>query len=673
MAWPDALAFKVLKTYNPCYSEANNELALALYEGGDYFNRLKSKLLYSRTQDKNPLYRSSRLQVAEYENHIAGMYDYSRAIAFQAKPRLVFAGPEEKLAYYKTLNDGLQDTLEGRFADMQLYGYALLTASYPANPIPDAAKNLAQQLKPGGPLDAKICYLCPATITDWKCDELGNLEWVKVYTCEGQRSVEWGKIDNKLHTWTFITKDSKAIYKVLQIKDKELVDEQLIPRIEESAIKSGLPVFEAALVNRNCVTERIKRAAVGLFNAESNWKFAVASQCFAQAWYSGSKEPGEFSQSMGEGIVLFLGPQGQYGYAVPDNVAFDAIKQLVQQETQNLQALINAEFKELGSKDQHAASGAAKEQDKHPAAVSAAAYACKLRAAVCAVVDYIITSRRDTGIVTYHFEGMDDFSPLAISDKIAAVTAYKLISGAAPTALKIAQRDLDHAMTPGATPEESTQIDEENAEMEAPAPSAISSSAPAFSQSGAATSSGPGSTAATTTASSTAAKSSSGASTGKAGAPDTGPNITIPAKLKQIDPRRVQPQHDTDKSFVATMKKKIGGEGYNPKYPALLVEVPTLHDDGGSVFKSLDAHHRIEASKELSLKSIPAYVIAFNDWLRLTNAFPFDPKQLSGLDSHIELPDGRTYDQVREKNSHTNGSQSAATSMAANSARSVAA
>ena len=189
-------------------------MAEALYAGGDCFDALKPNLLYVRTQDKNSQYRKSRLQVAEYENHLAGMFDYSRAIAFQAPPRLIFnfngGATAETENYYRGLNTGLRELMEGRFSDMQLHGYGLFTVSYPAVPL--ASQNLSQQLKPGGALDAWLAYLCPSTVEDWDCDLMGRLTRVKVHTNEYSRSVANGEVDEELHAWTYIAPTEKAVY-----------------------------------------------------------------------------------------------------------------------------------------------------------------------------------------------------------------------------------------------------------------------------------------------------------------------------------------------------------------------------------------------------------------------------------------------------------------------------
>ena len=648
MNWPSTLTIKVLKTQNIRFSAYNYELARALYEGGDRFDSLKPTLLYSRQQDANPLYRQSRLQVAEYENHNAGMLDYSRAIAFQARPRLVFSGPVEKLEYYNSLNEGLQDTLEGRFSDMQLYGYGLLTASFPSSPLPTAAKNLAQQLVKGGALDAKICSLCPTEIEDWNCDELGNLEWLKVHGVEQQRVGDIGAPDGRLHTWTFITRTEKAVYQKLEKKDRELSDVDAASMIGEVVkISQGLPVFEASLVNRNCIMERIKRALIGLFNTEANRDFALAATCFPQPWYSGPKEPNEFSQKVGENVILFLGVGGQFGYAVPENTAYDAYAKRAAEKLDNLNTLINSEFKSTQGKDQHAASGVVKKEEKMPAAVAAESAARKLVAATLEAVNYIIRSRKDENSVTVHLEGMNNFSPLAISDKISAVMQYKLIPGAAPTALKIAQRDLDHAMTPGATAEESAAIDSENAEMEIPVPVAPSGD-PALQANGAAASSGANGPQAATTP--PGAKSAAKTST-----PGILPNteekpgdVRVNTKPQKIKPADLISQHGVDAEFKGELVADMKANGYHAAHPILVA-------DTGLGYIILDGHHRGNASAKAGLKSIPANVVSHNDYMDLLHSkfAGVRPASLSDLDPYIFV-NGKPYTEIRDANDHDN-------------------
>jgi hypothetical protein len=556
--------------------------------------------------------------------------------------------------------------LEGRFTDMQLYGYALLTASYPDSQLP--AKNLAQQLVRGGPLDAKICYLSPTAVEDWKCDELGNLEWVKVHTIEQTRLNDFGEVDGKLHTWTFISATGKAIYQKLEPKNKELADADSIPRMGEVVkITQGIPCFEASLVDRNCIMERIKRALVGLFNTEANRDFALAATCFPQAWYAGPKEPGEFSQKMGENIVLFLGVGGQFGYAVPDNTAYDAYAKRAAEKLDNLNTLINSEFKSTQGKDQHAASGVVKQEEKQPAAAAAESYARKLAAATLDAVNYIIRSRRNENAVEVHLEGMNNFSPLALAAKIAAVTQYKLIPGASPTALKIVQRDLDHAMTPGATPEESAAIDSENAKMEAPAPGV-----PSDAVDGAAATSGANNDPATPTTAGAVSAAKSSTPGILPGTEEKPGDVRVDTKLQKINPADLISQHGVDVNFKSELVDSMKDTGFDPAHPILVADTKL-----GYIL--LDGHHRGNAAGKAGIKSIPANVVSNEDYISLLHA-KFGgarPSSLSDLDPYIYV-NGKPYSEIRDANDHDNKSvaiqaqaQSGAVSNAASNPKTV--
>ncbi len=214
-----------------------------------------------------------------------------------------------------------------------------------------------------------------------------------------------------------------------------------------------------------------------------------------------------------------------------------------------------------------------------------------------------------------------------------------------------------------------------NTTSTAPAPGATSGALPSG-QSGAAAGSGATPSVATTPAGGSVA--AQNASTGAASAastagpatsaatsattsggkgPDAGVAVRVDAKRKNIDPMRIDPQHGTDKNFRQELVEKIQSEGYDPDKPVLVYEVPGVHRDGGSIYASLDGHHRAAASRQLKLKKIPAWVVSYADYTKLLNAKfgGVRPNTLSDLDQHIFV-DGQPYTEVREANSHTNNS-----------------
>lgn len=655
-AFPQQLDVKFLNTTHPCYNAYNLALAEALIEGGDQFDALKHRILYRRVADQNPQYLASRLQHAEYEDVLGGIFDYYISTTFTHPIRVVFAiEDEDKLEYYNGLNDGLNDLLMGRQRDMLAYGYGLLSVSYPETD--SGAQNLAQQLTDKS-LDAVITYIPIPSVEDWEITPLGDLVWIKTHTIEMARSTPFGPAEREHHTWTYISADSKVVYEAEKECTKPWDGKEFGAKTSERTIQFGLPIFECSQAERTCLLNRVKRAAISLYNKQGALNFAEFASCYPQPYYAGDKKASELCGQANEFALWVMGPNEKVGYLEASGASFSQMAASIERKQTNLMAIINAESIRMSDKDQHSASGKAKQQDRLPIESFAAMQAGRLRYALGQAIDYIIRSRGDEGLVQYKLLGLDQFSPTSIGDKIANVAAFIAMPGASTTAKQLALNDIGQLMAVGATAQERETIEAEQGALITDPAEALAGAPPA----GAAASGNP----AVSVAASAASASVSGSAQ-----PDA-PPIRIKAKLKKIDPQRVQQQHKVDVAFKDELVKRIGSDGYDPKFPGLVVEIPGLHADDGSIYKALDAHHRIGASKELGLDSIPAWVLSYRDWQRLTDAFPYDPKRLGSLDEHIELPDGRTYDQVRTDNSHTNG-KTAVSSMPASTAASSAA
>ena len=465
MAFEPTREIKLLNVCNPGFSRANVCVAQALYEGGCKFDALKDALLYRHQADDSAIYRGSRLQAAEYFNYLGGILDFFTDTAFQSPPALVFTGDEAKLKYYNTLNEGLCDLLQGRMVDMMVHGYGLLTTSYPNNPIPEAT-TLAQLVEAGA-LDAQLCYLSPEVVEDWQLDNMGNLLWLKAHFVEDARSVEYGKADLEQHTWIYLTQTEKATYQATRKKPDHPTDDwdgkddpKEATRTGYVTFDGGFPAHEVSLPDRGCLMERTKRAAIRLFNSEAGYDFACDMQCYAQPTYCGPLEKNELSVKANELSVWMGGVGGQFGYLIPQGVAFDTLRQRCERQRGSLTSIIRAEIMNQADKDQHAASGAAKTQDRAPAEACARLCAGKLAAGLKAAVESIIAKRGDEGAVEFTLVGMDDFSPLALADKLANATLFMALPGC-ETAKQVMLRNLSQDMATGATPDEREEIAEE--------------------------------------------------------------------------------------------------------------------------------------------------------------------------------------------------------------------
>lgn len=127
-------------------------------------------------------------------------------------------------------------------------------------------------------------------------------------------------------------------------------------------------------------------------------------------------------------------------------------------------------------------------------------------------------------------------------------------------------------------------------------------------------------------------------------------DIEIRPRLEKINPKKIIAMHGYDASFKDGLAEKIKREGYDSKYPILVVKTKIG-------YLVLDGHHRGHASKQIGLKSIPAYVIDHRELSALLNArFKGKmPNNMKKFDRFIFVK-GRTYDKYRAKNAHSNNS-----------------
>jgi hypothetical protein len=134
--------------------------------------------------------------------------------------------------------------------------------------------------------------------------------------------------------------------------------------------------------------------------------------------------------------------------------------------------------------------------------------------------------------------------------------------------------------------------------------------------------------------------------------------LVVKPELKNINPKNIVNLHGLDEPFVKELADKIKAEGYDNNYPVLAIGYPN------NVYLLLDGNHRGNASKQIGLKAIPAWVIDHQDLQPLLAArFGSDlPDKLSELDKYISV-NGKSYSELRENNSHTNNSSSTKSSV----------
>ena len=692
-------------TTNTCYNEKNILLADALYSGGDKFDAIKGDILYYRAADDQPAYKRSRMQCAEYFDYIAGLFDGFISTMFQNSPKIVFSltedtpdkltkqvndhsqtlKPEErqayetsklaeinrlnddrenlvnqKLTYYNSLNCGLIDLLQGRALDIMEYGYGLLTASYPEKPLPENASH-GYQIE-NGHLDACFCYLPIPTVVDWEMDAWGCLKWIKTQHIADHRSEDFGPADEDTYTWTYYTPTDKIIYTATKKKNEKWDEKSLATLVSITPNSFGLPIFECSVFNRACLMDRAKRPVISLFNREASEDFALNAQCYAQPWAATDRKMNEIAGNANEFALWLFEKGATCGYMVPEGVVFDALRTNAEKKQQNLLAAINAEAIRMDNRDQHASSGVKVALEKSAVESMLSFYACTIKHMLCCGIDYIIKSRRDEGIVQYKVLGLDNFSPVALDQKLKNSAQFFSLP-VSPTAKKLHARNIAQDMVPNATTEEREIIDQETQDINY-SPTQVypipgNGEQLNHPDSDEATSDADSSNSSQN--SSNSSNSSQNSSKGSTAAPIEGKEeipgdtaLIVKPKLGRVPTAKIINWHDVDDSDVKPIKAKIKKEGYSTDpEDAILV---TQYDDGRAI--AHDGHHRLGGAKELGMKSIPAWIIKESDIRPLLDArFKGKfPDKISELDPFIQMPNGKSYSEQRDPNDHKNGS-----------------
>src|SRR5579862_949938 len=264
-----------------------------IYEGGDRFEKHKTKYLRARAFEQGPgakAFRQQRLNSASYTNYSAQLIDWLVAATLQSQPQILAKGPPDKVTYYHSLNDNVDGTgkdllslCRSRLEQMMVHRRAYFCIDFPeaSEEYPD----LASQRKAGA-LDANICGLGAAEVEDWECDREGNLLWIRTHTTEPVRLKTWGPVAFERNTWSFITNEAIYEYEATRtIEDarKGIWQKDAVAKLKSETAHSlgALPIIACPLDSCFWVMQRLYPLAVSIFNREASLDFALDTSALA--------------------------------------------------------------------------------------------------------------------------------------------------------------------------------------------------------------------------------------------------------------------------------------------------------------------------------------------------------------------------------------------------------
>lgn len=378
MVYPERLEVAKLRSHHAGFDEAEAKRHAALYSAGKQFQSLLDQFLVKRNVElqqeatgKIPAGLGSiydqRKKRAWYIPRGAGLVDWLVAAVHRKEPRIVCnGGTAEQKKFWERLNDnadgrGMNLASLTRQVMRQIMthgrGYFGIEFSAPESSARDV-DSMAFAIRDYAPLQ----------VTDWTCDERGNLTMLRVYSCQQVRANEWDTEIIKRHVWTFLTAKETVVYQADEVGGSV---PQYAQRISEAPHDFGrIPAFMVRSGKEAHIIERCYDILVALFNRESSITHLLDTMAYAQLVLKlGNNKSTEGLISAAEAALILNADEAEQAtFISPDpNITrplFDDGKRLVDALYQVLQmAAISAATSQVQNPRQAAS---AKAMDRDP-------------------------------------------------------------------------------------------------------------------------------------------------------------------------------------------------------------------------------------------------------------------------------------------------------------------
>jgi len=317
---------KQLDATNPLYE--TNKAAWAkyadFYAGGDQLKRNASRYLARREKEPNDVYQE-RLSRVVYFNYLGAIIDWYGATLYRTAPQI--AHPEDE--FYKEFlgnadkgNTPLNHFMRESMIDALLFKQSWILVDLPKPTTAEVPQSKAEEDR-AGLARAYLVRFKPSEVLDWKRDEAGNLEWVKIKATQAFRPGPMDALRTR-DTWTVYDKVSYTRYSIEYDAAKPPLENEDValgstgPHALTSASRVPFVVIEAP--SGLWMADRAGSAACEHFDKSNALAWAIHRSLLAQMVVKSDKE---FNQTTGESYFIQIGPDDDFGWAEPGGKSFE--------------------------------------------------------------------------------------------------------------------------------------------------------------------------------------------------------------------------------------------------------------------------------------------------------------------------------------------------------------
>ncbi len=429
------------------------------YAGGEQLRRNAQKYLTKRQKEPVEVY-AERLRRVFYENYLGAILDWYAATLFGTAPQVDI---EEKRSLDRTFYDAFladcdrngttfADFLKAVYLSALIRKTAWVLIDFPNLNAP--AANQAEEDRLGKSRAYLVSYNAP-DILDWGEDAAGNLEYVKVKTCNCYRPDPFTAGQRLRDTWTIYTRENFARYerdRELQVAKEASSEKDTQVALAEygrhalSSLKR-VPFIRLTLGQGLWLADRCGTVAREHFEKSNALSWALHMGLFAMPVVYSERE---WHQIMGESYYIQLGPEDRFGWTEPEGKVYqlaadnlDRLKDEIYRLCYLMSQAGGREAKNIGQ------SGVSKAFDYQVVHEILEAYGQTIKAAGTRILSTVAEARSEDARAI-SVRGLDNFDIRALEDDIANALELRSLVRASETfqrelTKRIAMKALDDA------------------------------------------------------------------------------------------------------------------------------------------------------------------------------------------------------------------------------------
>jgi len=400
-----------------------------------------------------------RKRVSRYPNLVAGVLDFFVSAVFKDAPEII--GNEQ---YWKDLNasaDGMGTPLALMLRNAGLDHLKHFRTFIAVQAPGVEGKNRTDQKDKGG-YNPTLHVLCARDVDFWREDG-PQLKWIRTYRKDAVYASPIGKAAKTRELWTYITETEFIEYEIVYNDTNKPNQDTVVTRKEPKPHGfPRLPVIPLKIHQGLWAMQRMEDSVLAAYNRDASLTWHLNGLAFQVLAISSDKQISQIPDvSMG---ALDLGPGGSAQFVGPQSGATEWLFKDLQNKKENIYEVFQSiGLNMVGTQTQNARQSAqAKSIDREPLSAMLTAYAAGLRTALIAAIQLITDFRKEISNEEPKVRGLKYCDILTLDQKVSHLVTAQKIKGYPESALREQLSDVANSLTPSASSETRTAIDNES-------------------------------------------------------------------------------------------------------------------------------------------------------------------------------------------------------------------